>query len=203
MFVQVIQGQVADRDELRAAADRWLTELQPGSIGWLGTTSGVTADGQAIIMARFESEEAARRNSERPEQNQWWMETAKLFAGDVEFHDCREVYTMGAGGSDRAGFVQVIQGRITDAAKARSMMDGLEDMLRDVRPDVLGGLVCVHADGSGDFTQVVYFTSEAEAREGERKMASGEARRRMEEQMSIMTDVRYYDLATFWLDSPK
>ncbi len=83
MFVQVIQGQVADPGKVRAALDQWIRELAPGSIGWLGTTAGVTEDGRFIELARFESEEAARANSNRPEQDRWWAETAKLFTGEA------------------------------------------------------------------------------------------------------------------------
>ena len=64
MFVQVIQGQVADAEQAHAALDRWAEELAPNAAGWLGTTAGVTDDGQLIMLARFESEAAARRNSE-------------------------------------------------------------------------------------------------------------------------------------------
>jgi hypothetical protein len=34
VFVQVIQGQLADAGKLRAALDRWIQELAPESIGW-------------------------------------------------------------------------------------------------------------------------------------------------------------------------
>ncbi|MCW2493808.1 MAG: hypothetical protein JWN47_3172, partial [Frankiales bacterium] len=40
MFIQVIQGKVADEAGLRRSRDRWKEELQPGAIGDLGTTSG-------------------------------------------------------------------------------------------------------------------------------------------------------------------
>jgi len=40
MFIQVIQGKVADAEGLRAAMDRWGRDLQPGATGWLGTTGG-------------------------------------------------------------------------------------------------------------------------------------------------------------------
>jgi hypothetical protein len=66
VFVQVIQGQVADAGKLKGGLDRWIQELVPGSIGWLGTTAGVTGDGRFIELARFESEDAARRNSNPP-----------------------------------------------------------------------------------------------------------------------------------------
>jgi hypothetical protein len=66
MFVQVIQGKVSDRAALRTAMDRWLSEVEPSSIGWLGSTGGVTEDGRFLLFARFASEEEAMRNSDRP-----------------------------------------------------------------------------------------------------------------------------------------
>src|SRR6266536_1687518 len=121
MFIQVIQGHVADRDELRAAFDRWQRELAPESTGWLGSTAGVAADDTFIALERFESAEAARRNSDRPEQHQWWMETSKLFSGEVIFHNCEEIDQIRTGGSDTAGFVQVIQGRVRDVERMREL----------------------------------------------------------------------------------
>ena len=76
MFVQVIQGQVSDPERARAQLDKWVAEFAPGATGWLGSTSGVTDDGTFVSLARFESPEAARQNSDRPEQDQWWMETS-------------------------------------------------------------------------------------------------------------------------------
>ena len=111
VFVQVIQGQVADPGKVRAALDRWIQELAPRSIGWLGTTAGVTEAGRFIQLARFESEEAARRNSNRPEQDQWWADTSKLFDGEATFQNSSDVTLDGTGGPDDAGFVQVMQGR--------------------------------------------------------------------------------------------
>lgn len=68
MFVQLIEGRVSDRDGLRRQMDRWMSELRPQAAGFLGSTAGVTDDGQAIVLARFESARAAQANSERPEQ---------------------------------------------------------------------------------------------------------------------------------------
>jgi hypothetical protein len=77
--------------------------------GWLGSTAGLTGDGQFVALARFESEEAARRSSVRPEQDQWWMETSKLFAGEVIFRDSSDVIVNVNGDPGTAGFVQVMQ----------------------------------------------------------------------------------------------
>ena len=89
-FVQTIRGRVTDsgRDEVREMLDRWVTDLAPGAEGWLGTTAGVAADGTFFAAARFATAEQARANSDRSEQHQWWMETAKLFVGEVTFADC-------------------------------------------------------------------------------------------------------------------
>src|SRR5512134_1758692 len=103
MFIQVM---TADAAGLRRQLDRWHDEIAPGATGYLGTTAGVAEDGTAIVLARFESEDAARANSDRPEQGAWWRATAEYFDGDVTFRDCRQVETSLAGCSDDAGFVQ-------------------------------------------------------------------------------------------------
>ena len=188
MFVQVIQGRVRDADQLRARMDRWIADLSPNAEGWLGSTTGVTADGIGIALARFESADAARRNSERPEQGRWWAETQQLFDGDVTFHDSTDVQPFGRGGSDEAGFVQVIQGRYTDLEKGLELMRRSEEPLRELRPDVLGGLLCLYGDGG--FTQAVYFTSEAEARANEQKQPPPDVQAMFEEEAGITTDLR-------------
>jgi hypothetical protein len=201
MFVQVIQGRVRDAEQLRARMDRWITDLSPNAEGWLGSTTGVTADGIGVALARFESADAARRNSERPEQGQWWADTQTLFDGEVTFHDCSDAQAFAGGGSDDAGFVQVIQGRYTDLEKGLELMRRSEEPLRELRPDVLGGLMCLHGDGG--FTQAVYFTSEAEARANEQKQPPPDVQAMLEEEGGIMTDVVYFDLTDPWLHSPK
>jgi hypothetical protein len=201
VFIQVIQGRVTDVGQLRARMDQWVRDLSAGAIGWLGSTSGVTADGTGIALARFESGDAARRNSERPEQGQWWADTATLFDGDVSFHDCPQVQLFGRGGSDDAGFVQVMQGRYTDPAKAVELLQRSEQPLRELRPDVIGGELCLH--GEDGFTQAVYFTSEAEARTGENKQPPPEVQALLDEEAAITTDLVFYDLTDPWLHSPR
>src|SRR5207302_285085 len=124
MFIQVIQGKVADEAGLQRQMDRWNEQLMPGAIerGYLGSTSGATDDGTFIALARFDSADAARANSERPEQGEWWAETAKCFDGEVMFMDCDGVQTWLAGGSDDAGFVQIMEGRSSDVAQMHELM---------------------------------------------------------------------------------
>lgn len=201
MFVQVIQGRVADGAQLHEAYERWLRELAPGADGWLGTTAGVTADGEAIALARFESATAAQRNSRRPEQHQWWTETARLYEGEVAFHDCTDVVMYLAGGSDDAGFVQVMQGEVRDPVRARQLMGQMEG-LREFRPEIIGGTDALHGDGR-HFTGAAYFTSEAAAREGERKEPPPELRPAFAEEKEVYGEISYFDLTDPWLYSPR
>lgn len=199
MFIQVIQGICHDADALRRQTEMWREEIAPGATGWLGGTYGVTNDNRFIGVVRFESKEAAARNSDRPEQGAWWSITEKAFDGEVTFHDCDEVALFLDGGSDEAGFVQVIQGRVSDPERFRAFMHQPMDSLRDARPEVIGGSIALSADGS--FTQTVAFRSEAAAREGEAKPMPDEMRQAWEEQMSLMQDVTYFDLPHPWFAS--
>jgi hypothetical protein len=193
MFVQVIQGRTSDAEGLRAAVDRWESELAPGAEGWLGSTSGVTDDGRAIAVVRFESEDAARRNSARPEQDRWWRETERLFEGEVTFRDSDDVVVDLQGDPDQAGFVQVMQGRTSDPARARELMAQDPDTWATFRPDVIGSVEALH-DG-GTYTMVLYFTSEADAREGERKEVPLELRAVMEEMDKLTVEApEFFDL---------
>ncbi|GAA2438831.1 hypothetical protein GCM10010191_62590 [Actinomadura vinacea] len=203
MFIQTIQGNITgDTSELKEALDHWKRDLGPGAQGWLGSTAGVTDQGTFICLARFESPEAARLNSERHEQHRWWMETSKLFAGEVRFHDCRETDVFLDGGSDDAGFVQIMQGRISDLPGLRRYLASLdESAMREFRPDLIGSVVAIQDDGG--FTEAAYFTSEAAAREGERKEPSPEMRDEMQKMMAYYEgEWTYLDLRDPWLYSP-
>ena len=200
MFIQVFQGKTSDASGLRRQAERWVEELAPGAAGWLGSTMGVTADGLFFGTARFRDEAAARANSERPEQGDWWNETVKYFDGEVTFADSTDVDTFRAGGSDDAGFVQVMQGRCDDKAAVRELDRRLDELAS--RPDLLGGLRAWHGDGGADFVEVVYFTSEAEAREQEAAEASPELAALRADWQATAGEMRYLDLTDPWTYSP-
>ncbi|MDQ4069727.1 MAG: hypothetical protein M3203_09720 [Actinomycetota bacterium] len=197
MFIQVIQGRTSSPDALRHAVERWEHDVRPGADGYLGKTGGVADDGTAILLARFETEEAARANSDRPEQGEWWNQTADLFDGDVTFRDCSDVDMTLGGGSDDAGFVQVMQGRVRDRQRVRQLEEEFMPKLSELRPDVIGSVRAWEGDF---FTEAIYFTSEAEARKGEASMPS-EVGEEFAEYMSLMEDVTYIDLKDPWLRS--
>lgn len=202
MFVQVIQGRTNDAAGARRLLDRWVTELGPSVPGWMGTTAGVTDDGDLLAAVRFDSEENARRNSERDEQGEWYAEFVKHFDGEPTFHDCPDAETFLRGGSDDAGFVQVIQSRVLDADRAREMGRTMNELQTEgYRPDLIGGIAALHSDDDG-MTQIAYFKSEAEAREGEKAEAPEAVREAMAGFAEVFTDERYFDLRDPWLASP-
>ena len=201
MFMQVIKGRVADPARVKAALDRWAEELAPGAEGWLGTTAGVTEDGRFIAAARFESEEAARRNSDRPEQDRWWAETSRLFDGEPSFADSSDVQVDTNGDPGTATFVQVMQGRTNDPERARRLMAEDSTDWSAFRPDMLGSVAAGH-DG-GAYTMVMWFTSEAEAREGEAKEPPPELKAQMEEMGKLSVgEPEFFDLKDPWMYGP-
>jgi hypothetical protein len=188
MFVQVIEGKVTDKALYQRQGERWRQELKPGAKGYLGHTGGVTSDGRSVDVVRFESEADARANSERPEQGAWWNEMAKAFDGEPKFSESSDTDLLFGGGSNDAGFVQVMKGKAKDAAAFRKWGKDHEGDLKKIRPDIIGGLDVYQPDGS--FVSVAYFTSEAEARKNEGAMGEdpmmGEYMSQMDGEMQFL-----------------
>ena len=197
MFVQVIEGKVADREALHRQMDRWQAELRPSAAGFLGSTAGVADDGRAVCFARFESAAAAQANSSRPEQGQWWSEAEAAFDGDVTFSDSEDVDEFMGGGSDDAGFVQVMKGHGVSRDRMRAMDEHFEQHGTGLRPDLLGGLRVW--TGPDRYVEVAYFTSEAEAREGEKREPPAELVDAMREFEELSRNMEFIDLKEPWL----
>jgi hypothetical protein len=200
MFIQVIQGKVSDTTAVQARFDAWVEELAPAAEGWLGATAGTTDEGEFIAVVRFESETAARHNSDRPEQGVWWAETSRLFEGGAQFHDYPDTDVLLGGGSDDAGFVQIMQGTYMGEGTPADIVDD-EAVLASLRPEIVGGIS--GWNDRGHFTQAVYFTSEEAARRGEETMAEDEGlARQVERWLARVENIRYLDLKHPWLASP-
>jgi hypothetical protein len=192
MFVQIIEGRTNDPKALAERGESWQRDMKPGAVGFLGVTAGTTADGRAITVARFESEDAARKNSERPEQGEWWAETAKLYDGEPSFSESSDVTEWMGGGSNDAGFVQIMKSKGVDRAQLERM-DAAFEPLAGNRPDLLGGIrIWTGPDACID---VAYFTSEAAAREGEKSEMPEELKGLMAEMEGAMGDTEYLDLS--------
>jgi hypothetical protein len=197
MFIQVIEGRTSDADALHRQLDKWERDLMPGAIGYLGSTGGCTSNGDCILIARFESKEAAQRNSARPEQDQWWEETEQLFEATPRFHESTDVQIMAHGEMDKATFVQVMEGRVTDRERAVELEREADPVLAEVRPELIGAVTAFFDDG--EFAEVAYFKSEREAREGERREPPAEIAPKMAEWQRVMKVERYLDIADPWL----
>lgn len=197
MFAQVIQGRTGDAVALWNRFEEWDRQLKPGAEGFLGTTAGISDDGEFIAIARFESEEVAGKNSDRPEQSEWWAATEKLFDGDVRFYDSTDVDLMLEGGSDDAGFVQVMQGRVKDKQRLSELEAQANDWMQENRPDVIGSVRAWQGD---EFSEFIYFTSEEDARVGEKK--EGPEMGSQEDWAGMMEDMKFIDIRKPFFSSP-
>lgn len=195
MFIQIIQGTCTKPDELHALADEWRENLAPGATGWLGGTYGITDDDMFVGVVRFDSRESAMANSARPEQTAWSERMAACFDGPVEFHDCDDVTMLLDGGSDSAGFVQVIRGRVDDPARLKALAADTT-MLHEARPEIIGGTIALEPDGT--FTETVAFTDEESARKGEQVEPPEDVRREL---AYVMQGATFYDLHHPWFES--
>jgi len=198
MFVQIINGRINDREALRRHDERWRKDVMPGARGFLGSTVGVGDDGSFVAFVRFSDEASARANSDRPEQGAWWSEFERMLDGAPTFRESNDIALLFDGGSDKAGFVQVMEGRVADRAKAEAfetpeMLAGLHA----ARPDLLGSIRAWLDDGK--FVDVAYFTSENDARKGEQ---SEEFAGPSEQYLALFGDMAFTDLRDPILTSP-
>lgn len=177
--------------------DRWPVELAPGADGWLGGTYGFTDDDLFVAVVRFEDRDAATRNSQRPEQGAWAEAMVAAFDGPVEFHDSDDVTLLFDGGSDDAGFVQVIRGHVDDAGRLRTLIASDLAELHRMRPEIIGASLAIEPDGS--FTETVAFTDEASSRRGEQAELPEDVRAELAWALQGAT---FHDLHEPWFSSP-
>jgi hypothetical protein len=199
MFVQVIEGKTKDPEQLHKRLEIWERDLMPGAIGYLGSTGGCTSSGDCIVIARFESREAAQRNSDRREQTEWWSETEKCFEGPVRFHDTEDVQLMTHGDLDKAHFVQVMEGHCADRDRLVELLHEAEPMLAQARPDLIGSVMAYFPNN--EFTEVAYFTSETDARKAETREMPSEMAEKFTEWGTLAHVDRYIDLTDPWMVS--
>lgn len=197
MFIQVIRGQCTRPEDLQALTQDWVDTLSPGATGWLGSTHGVTDDNQFLGVVRFDSAAAAAASSGRPEQDAWASRMDEVLTSAVEYDDYDDVGLMLDGGSDDAGFVQIIRGRTDDVPRLKRMLDSANTMLRESRPEIIGSTTGYAPDGS--WTETVYFTDEASARSAEQQPPPDDMRRELE---WAMQGASFHDLHRPWYHSP-
>ena len=97
--------------------------------------------------------------------------------------------------------MQVMQGRTSDPDRARELMASDPTDWAAYRPDILGTLLVGHDEGA--WTMAIYFTSEADARAGEKKEPPPEMAKMMEEMAELgVGETTYFDLTDPWLEGP-
>jgi hypothetical protein len=125
-----------------------------------------------------------------------------LFSGEASFKDSSDVTLDVTGEPDDAGFVQVMQGRGSDPERARELMGQDSSAWAAFRPEIIGSVAVGHEGGA--YTMAIYFTSEAAAREGERKEPPPELQAQMGEMAALSVgEPEFFDLKEPWLYSPR
>jgi hypothetical protein len=81
-------------------------------------------------------------------------------------------------------------------------MEQDSDKWAEFRPDILGSVGAQYEGGA--YTMAMYFTSEKEAREGERKEPPPELKAQMDEMNALSAGPpEFYDIREPWLYSPR
>lgn len=199
MFIRVIQARATNPPGVRRDLGRWQRLLAADADGWLGSTAGITEDGWSITVVHFASEAHARRNSERPDQRTWWRDASQHLAR-IAVHDASEVHSYGQGDANKARFVEVIQGHSDNLAGMAIRGRDQEEVLAREAPHILGMTVARHAERPGDFTQIVYYTSEQDARQFEPPAEADEPGQ--QQRRGLFTNLRSFDLRDPQMLSP-
>ena len=197
IFVRLLRGEVADLERLRGTWESGYDRLGARAGGWLAATAGVTPAGQWLAAIRYASEEAARRNEERPEYAQGWRDLQAALGGPAQLDGSADVHAVSGNGSGPPGFVQMMRARVRDRQRLEEVEASMGDQFASLRPDFIGGLRIWH--GADRVTVVDSFTSEAEARAGEAKEMPEDLKVKFGAWMGLLDDVEWYDLAEPWL----
>lgn len=190
MFVWVLEGQAEDPGEVGRQLGRWTSEFGD-TPGYLGATGGVTDDRRFLLFVRWESVEAGNELLMQPDHAAWYDEFQRSFGGAVEFAETDDVTTHLAGGSDAAGFVQAIKVSGVDRQRVDAADREFENLAPTFRPDLIGGIRVWTAPDR--FVEMNYFTSEQDARSGERKDPPPELADALDDFMAMMNDAEYSD----------
>jgi hypothetical protein len=196
VYAQLIRATVDDGSAVEDQFRRWEHELAPAASGWRDATGGITDDGRLVAVARFDSEDAARRNASRPEQDAWWSRTAELLR-DPTFEETTDVRDLWGGPTTDAQFVQMMLAVVADRDVLEEIEDGLDEASREWRPDALGGYRVWLPDGR--MLAVDYFTSESEARAGEQSTPPPGVAEAFPRWTAQLSEVEWFDLRRPWI----
>jgi hypothetical protein len=194
VFIQMVEGACREQDDMRMLVEEWCGRMADEP-GWLGGTYGFTDDDRFIGVGRYESAAAWKQCCAAADAGMWWAAAAEMFDSAPEIHQSEDVMMMLDGGSDAAGFVQVMRGKVGNPDKLRRIMtdQDMTSMLHQARPEIIGATLLIEDDGS--FTETISFTDEDSARKGEAMNMPAEVAADLQE---AMAEVNYYDLHNPW-----
>jgi hypothetical protein len=201
MFIQILQGRVADEVGARREVERWHGDLGTEAPGWLGLTAGIGDDRTFLVVLRFASGAAATANDRRPELAAWRGAIKQHLVGPVRLDQCPVVRTPKASDPAPAGFVRILQGRVADPARLAALQGQVEHTLQR-QPHLLEVVVGEHEGGHGYFTEVASFVSERAVRAAERAMPV-ESAVQLGMVRSFMERLRLVELHDPWLVIPE
>lgn len=139
MYVQMIHGVISNEAGLRQSVDRLVKDLEAEAVGHLGTTAGTCDDGTFVAVFRFESADAATKNSARPQQQLWWIEVERFFDGDftlTAYTDAAQVSDSAADEATPANGDSVAE---ANASGTRANKHRLVEKIKDVWHDISYG----------------------------------------------------------------
>ena len=149
MFIQMVQGRCSRHDGMRDLVEDWCA-MMADRPGWLGGTYGFTDDDRFLGIVRFDSAGACKEAASTSQAAILWAGAEDLFDGRPEIHESEDISMMLQGGSDSAGFVQVMKGRVADADRFRHFMTDTEmtSMLHEARPEIIGATLAMEPNGN-------------------------------------------------------
>ena len=98
------------------------------------------------------------------------------------------------GDAQRARFVQVMEGHVTDRVRAERLQDRMEPLLSSMRPDLLGTTTAYFDDGA--YASLAYFSSEEEARHNEHQPVPDAVAGELAEWARLLPVEKYIDLTS-------
>lgn len=93
-----------------------------------------------------------------------------------------------------------MRGRVADVEREQAMAGEFTQMPNDFRPDNVGGVEGLKDDGT--FVMAMYFTSKAEAREGEKTPMPADMQTVMDEGQANTTEMTFIDLSNPVFNAP-
>lgn len=139
MFVQMIHGVISDEAGLRQSIDRLVNDLEAEAVGHLGTTAGTCDDGTFVAVFRFDSADAATKNSARPQQQLWWIEVESFFDGDLTLTEYTDPAPVTGSPADEAKPANGDSAAEASVSGARAKEHPLVEKIKDVWHDISYG----------------------------------------------------------------